>query len=340
MALGLSACTAPGEHGAAVDGDGRLRVVATTTQLGDFTSRVGAGDIDLVTLLSSGSSAHQFDPSPAQLLALSRADVLVVNGAGLEGFLDSAIEASGFHGQVITAADGIDLDEARHITAEAAHDAESAAEHAGHTQHSDAAASDDDDHHDHGDLNPHLWTSPRFAAAMVNEISRGLAVADPAHARDYDARATSYRAQLGTLDEWITAQFARIPADERLFVSGHDALLYYLHDYDITFVGALLPSFDDHAEPSVAEIDALIRTIRDRGVRAIFTESSINPKLAEMVAAETGITWVSGEQALSVDTLGPKGSSTDTYVGATVHNTRVILAAWGATADPVPAALA
>lgn len=326
VVLGLSACSAgdaaagPGGSGNA---EGRLRVVATTTQLGDFARQVGHDDISLTTLLGSGTSAHQFDPSPAHLLALSQADVLIVNGAGLEGFIDNAIEASGFHGRIITAADGIDLEEAQHITSEVAHALESA----------------DDHDHDHGDVNPHLWTSPRFAAGMVSEIARGFAAADAAHAADYESRAASYASQLDLLDEWIAAQFAGVPVNERLFVSGHDALLYYLHDYEITFVGALLPSFDDNAEPSVAEVDALIRVIKDRGVRAIFTESSINPKLAQTVAEATGVRWVSGEEALYVDALGAKGSGTDTYLGATVHNTRAILEAWGVTPASLPVEL-
>ncbi len=335
-ALALSGCAAaPGSSDS-----GGLAVVATTTQVGDFVAQVGGDDIRLTTLLAPGSSAHHFDPSPKQLLELGRADILVESGAGLEGFVQSAIEASGFAGTTITAADGIDLEQAREITAESE---EPGSEHDhDHDQdegHDQDQAQDDDHDHDHGTLNPHLWTSPRFAEGMVREIAEGLADADPAHAAGYRERADAYVAKLKSLDTWVAAQFARVPAAQRLFVSGHDAMSYYLHDYGIRSIGSLLPGFEDNAEPSAAQIDALIAAIKRYKVKAIFTESSISPKLAETVAKQTGAAWISGEGSLYVDALGAPGSGADTYLGATEHNTRVILEAWGVHPDPLPADL-
>lgn len=325
-ALLLAGCAPTPPNGTSGD---KLRVVATTTQLGDFTEQIGGGDIELVTLLAPGASAHHFDPSPKQLLDLGTADALVENGAELEGFLESATEASGFDGVRIVAADGVDLVEAEATT----HEVEHGTEEAGH---------DHDSHHDHdhGPVNPHLWTSPTYAQGMVTEIADGLAKADPEHAEGYQSRAEAYVVKLQLLDEWIAAQVEQVPVSERLFVSGHNAMSYYLHDYDITYVGSLLPGFEDNAEPSAAEIDALIEEIEDRGVTAIFTESSISPKLAETVAKHTGAVWVSGEDALYVDTLGTPGSGAADYIGATVHNTTTILEAWGFEVQAPPAELA
>lgn len=360
--LVLAGCSSAGGDdstggGAAGSGDA-LRVVATTTQLADFAAIVGGDDIELTGLLSLGASAHHFDPTPADLLALGSADVLIINGAGLETFIDSAVEASGFDGLLIEAGEGVDLVLAGEITREAldasehthddhAHD-EADHDHADH-DHADAADHDhaEDDHaehahdhgdHDHGDLNPHLWTSPRFAADMVHEIAEGLGEADPPHATQYDERAHAYMAQLAALDEWIGAQFAAVPADERVLVSGHDSLRYYLHDYGIAFAGSILPSFEDNAEPSAAEIEALVSAIAERGVQAIFVESSMSPKLAETVGREAGVTVVS-ESALYADSLGAAGSGAENYIDATVHNTTTILEAWGYTVAPLPEAL-
>jgi len=341
-ALTLSSCastTAAGDDSGDDSGDA-LRVVATTTQLGDFAAEIGGDHIALTTLLAPGSSAHHFDPSPEQLLALSQADVLLENGAGLEGFVDDAVEVSGFDGTTVVAADGVDLDEAKAITLEAGgyideHDHGDEHDHDGH-EHADAH---EDHDHDPGDVNPHLWTSLRFAEGMVREITDGFAKADPAHASAYEQNADAYLSELEHLDEWIAAQFDKVPAAERQFVSGHDAMRYYLHDYDISFIGSLLPSFEDNAEPSAAQIDALIDEITTHHVTAIFTESSINPKLAKTIADETGATWVSGEDVLYVDSLGPAESEGATYVAATLHNTRTILEAWGVSVDPAPEAL-
>ncbi|WP_336652523.1 MULTISPECIES: metal ABC transporter substrate-binding protein [unclassified Leucobacter] len=342
-ALLLTSCSGSAQSADASDG---LKVVATTTQLTDFASQVGGADIALTGLLAPGGSAHHFDPTPAELLALSEADVLIVNGAGLETFIDGAIEASGFDGRIITAVDGLDSELLREITAEGgeAHEHEAGHEadaHAAEEAAGDHAQGEEEHDHDHGDVNPHIWTSPRNAAGMVQEIATGLSEADPAHAADYAARAQGYLDQLDQLDTWIAAQFERVPAADRVLVSGHDSLRYYLHDYGITFAGSILPSFEDNAEPSAADIDALVASITERGVKAVFVESSMSPKLARTIAAEAGVEVIDAE-SLYADSLGAPGAQSggaDTYIGATVHNTRVILEAWGVTPDPLPASL-
>ena len=351
-ALMLSGCS--GSAGAA-ESD-QLKVVTTTTQLTDFAREVGGDDVEVTGLLPAGGSAHHFDPSPKDLLALGNADVLVVNGAELEGFVDAAVEASGFSGEVIVAADGVDLDEAKEITAEsgtgddhdhADHDHADEDDHADHAEdedhadhdHADEAHAGDAEHdHDHGDLNPHIWTSPRYASDMVGEIASGFAAADPDRASDYTERAESYQERLEALDVWIGEQFAAVPEADRVLVTGHDSLRYYLHDYDIAFAGSIMPSFEDNAEPSAAAIDELVAEIKERGVKAIFVESSMSPRLAQTIAREAGVNVVDAE-SLYADSLGADGSGAETYIDATVHNTRLILDAWGMTIEPVPEAV-
>lgn len=347
-ALALSACGSSASDGGS--GSGSLRVVATTTQLADFSARVGGDDIELTGLLPAGGSAHHFDPSPADLLALGQADVLVVNGAGLETFIDDAIDASGFDGEIVTASDGIDLAAAKEITAEGEAGGDGHSEEHDHADHGtddhgaedhgaeEHAASGEAHDHDHGDVNPHIWTSPKNAEGMVAEIASGFERADLDRADAYAERAEAYTAELTDLDAWVAAQFERVPAADRVLVSGHDSLRYYLHDYGIDFAGALLPSFEDSAEPSAADIDALVHEIRESGAKAVFVESSMSPKLARTVAAEAGVEVVDAE-ALYADSLGAPGSGADTYIDATVHNTRTILEAWGAEPQALPASL-
>ena len=358
-ALTLASCSGTAAKGES--DDGKLQVVATTTQLQDFASEVGGDDIDLTGLLVPGGSAHHFDPTPADLLALGKADVLIVNGAGLESFIDSAVEASGFKGEIVTASDGIDLAEAKEITAEgggAAHDHEhehAEDEHADHDHAAEETHADHDhaeeghaeenhaeeghDHdHDHGDVNPHIWTSPHNAEGMVDAVSDGLEKADPDHASDYRKRADAYIEKLGELDSWVHAQFERVPEADRVLVSGHDSLTYFLHDYGIRFAGSVLPSFEDNAEPSAADIDALVAKIKAEGVKAVFVESSMNPKLAQTIAKEAGIEVVDAE-SLYADSLGKPGTDAETYIGATVSNTRVIIEAWGVEPEALPAGL-
>ncbi|MEB4614857.1 metal ABC transporter substrate-binding protein [Leucobacter sp. M11] len=328
LSLALSGCaSAPADSG-----DG-FRVVATTTQLADFVAEIGGDRVELTALMEPGSSAHHFDPTPAELLEIGRADVLVVNGAGLEGFIDDAIEASGFDGALVDASDGLDLDALAHAGGEDdGH--EHGGEEAGH-EHAEEDVHDEHAGHDHGPVNPHLWTAPKNAAGMVAEVAEGLAAADPEGAETFRAHAAAYEEQLTALDAWIAENFAAVPEQTRQFVSGHNSLAYYLHDYGITFVGSLLPSFEDNAEPSAAEMDRLIAQITEQGVSAIFVESSMSPKLAEAIGRDAGVTVVT-EGAIYADSLGAAGSGADTYITATIENTRLILGAWGATPTPLP----
>lgn len=300
--------------------DGLLNVVATTTQVGDFAREVGGTSIHLTTLLSPGASAHAFEPTQADMVALAQADVLVINGLGLESFVDDAVATSGFAGTIVDASAGMQLD------AEAGSSASTESANADHEHESE---------HEHGGVNPHIWTSPLMAAEMVDTIAAGLGQADPAQKATFSKNAEAYDSKLALVDAWIAENIAQVPQSERLFVSGHNSLAYYLDEYGIQFVGSLLPSFEDNAEPSVAEITTLIDTINALGVKAIFIESSMNPKTAERIAAQTGAALIDHD-VLYADSLGAAGSGAETYIAATIHNTKTIVTAWGYQPLPLP----
>ncbi|WP_350348402.1 metal ABC transporter substrate-binding protein [Agromyces sp. G08B096] len=333
-ALGLAGC-AGGE--ASAQGDGP-QIVATTTQVGDFTRTLVGEQGEVTQLLQAGQSAHSFDPSAAQLRALADADALVVNGAGLESWVEDAVEASGFDGVLVDASEGIELaateehdhDHAGADDATDEHEGESAEEHAEHA---------DEHGHDHGAGNPHIWTDPALAETMVENIAHGLAEVPGLDADELEANEADYLAQLEALDAWIAENVEQVPVAERLLVTNHDAFTYFLDAYDITFVGSVIPSFDDNAEPSAAEIDELVERIRSTGVAAVFSEASISPKAAETIAREADVTVYSGEDALYGDSLGVAGSEGETYIGSQLHNVRLILESWGVEPSAVPSAL-
>ncbi|GAA1761953.1 hypothetical protein GCM10009747_21520 [Agromyces humatus] len=341
-ALVLAGCASPG----ASDSREGPSIVATTTQVGDFTRELVGSSAEVAQLLSPGQSAHGFDPSAGQLLALSNADALVVNGGGLESWLDDAIAASGFSGVLIDASEGIELygtgDHGDEPAAAAAdgHDDHASDGDAGDVHADDAgAAADDQAGHDHGDGNPHIWTDPALAERMVENIAHGLAEVPGVDDAEVEANETDYAAQLDALDAWISENVATVPVEQRLLVTNHDAFTYFVDAYDVTFVGSIIPSFDDNAEPSAAEIDDLVAQIGDTGVRAVFSEASISPKAAETIAAESGVTVYSGDDALYGDSLGQPGTEGDTYLGSQVHNARLILDSWGVEPSALPAAL-
>ncbi|GAA1058016.1 ABC transporter substrate-binding protein [Agromyces luteolus] len=333
----LAGCATPG----ASESDG-VQVVATTTQVADFAREVAGESAEVTGLLEPGQSAHSFDPSAAQLLALGSADALVVNGAGLESWIDDAVAASGFDGVLIDASTGIELEATDDEHAEGHdHDAEATDEHEDGDHEADEHAAEEhaEDEHAHDDGNPHIWTDPVLAERMVANIAAGLGEVPGIDAEAIGANAEDYTARLQALDAWIEENVATVPVEERLLVTNHDAFTYFLHAYDITFVGSVIPSFDDNAEPSAAEIDELVERIAETGVQAVFSEASISPKAAETIADEAGVAVYSGEDALYGDSLGQPGSDGETYLGSQVHNVTLILESWGVEPSPSPAVL-
>jgi ABC-type Zn uptake system ZnuABC Zn-binding protein ZnuA len=149
---------------------------------------------------------------------------------------------------------------------------------------------------------PHWWHDPRNAAAAVAAIRDALAAADPKHRPAFERNAAAYLGQLRALDRSITRCFARVPPAQRKLVTDHDAFGYFAGRYGIRVLGAVIPSQTTQAQPSAGATAKLVRLIRREHVRAIFPESSINPRLAQTVARETG---ASSDYTLYGDTLGP-----------------------------------
>jgi zinc/manganese transport system substrate-binding protein len=158
---------------------------------------------------------------------------------------------------------------------------------------------------------PHWWQDPRNALIAVREIERALHL-----------RAPAYERRLQRLDREVAACIDKVPPAQRTLVTTHDALGYYAARYGIDVVGTVIPSLSTEAEPSAGDIADLIKTIRATGVRAIFAESSVNPKVEAAIARETG---AQVGKALWADSLGPEGSDGATYVQSIESNTNAMV---------------
>jgi len=366
LALGLAGCASP----EASETEG-ISVVATTTQVADFTVQVAGDAAQVTSLLKPNQSSHSFDPTAADLAALADADVLVINGAGLEEWLDSAIEASGFAGTTIDASSGVVLmefaegddhaHEGEEAHSEEAHSEEAPAGevHDHDHSHDEAAHQDEaqpaeaqpaetqpaetqpaDEHdHEHSGEDPHIWTSAGNSIGMVEAIADGLAEVDAANAEAFASNAAAYIAQLEVLDAWIIENMDQVDPTDRLLVTNHEAFGYFVDAYGVTFVGAVIPSFDDNAEVSAADIDTLVDAIRVSGAPAVFSETSLSPAAAKTIADEAGVAVFSGDDGLFGDSLGIAGGPGETYIGSMIHNVSVLVQAWGSTPTAVPAEL-
>jgi ABC-type Zn uptake system ZnuABC Zn-binding protein ZnuA len=280
-------------------GGGRLKVVATTTQLGSVASELGGDDIALTVLLSPGAEAHDYEMTPAAAGAVEDAELLLRSGAGLEGWLDEALETIGGADVTRDMSAGIELREP--AMPDVHGDEEGGEAH---------------------EVDPHYWLSAPNAIRMVQNVRDALAQADPENASSYSDRAETLVGRLENADTEIRGLMSEIPEERRGIVTNHDALGYFIHEYGLRFVGSVFRSLDVAAEPSPAELAQLIETVRAEGVVAIFSESAVNPELARAVAEETGAHVV--DEPLYTDSMGPPGSGGETLDGMLLHNANVI----------------
>lgn len=291
VALVATAC---GADRSSAEDAGKLRVVATTTQVADFTRNIGGTYVAVTQLLKPNVDPHDYEPSPADIKAIADSKVVVENGVGLESWLGDMVDAAGFDGTTVDTSKGVRL----------------------------RAGTGDE----HG-RDPHIWHDPRNAKIMCANIAEALERADPAHAAAYRANLKKYDARLAELDSWIKRQIATIPPAQRKLVTNHDAFGYYVERYHLTFVGSIIPSFDTSAELSGKQLDQIVAKIRAQHVRAVFSESSLPPKTAETIGTRAHVRVEAGEDSLYGDTLGPAGSPGATYLGMERHNTSTIVGA-------------
>ena len=172
-------------------------------------------------------------------------------------------------------------------------------------------------------VNPHLWLDVSNAARYAERIGEALAAADPANAAAYRDGAASYGRTLANLDAETRTRMATIPEANRTVISFHDAFPYFARAYGLTVDGTIVDA--PGQDPSAAQIGALVGTVREKGIKAIFAEAQFSEDLARTIGGETGARVVS---SLYTDSLGdaPK----DTYVGMMRWNVDRVLEALAA----------
>jgi ABC-type Zn uptake system ZnuABC Zn-binding protein ZnuA len=266
----------------------RLKVVATTTQLGDLTRAVGGNAVDVHQLLRPNTDPHEYEPRPSDLVATARAKVVLTSGDGLDAWMAKIVDQAGGRPEVVDVGATVPV------------------RRPGEASGPEASRYD-----------PHWWHDPVNAAAAVETIRAALTKADPAHRATYDRNAAAERGKIEAMQRALQGCFARVPAAQRKLVTDHDAFGYFAHRFGITIVGAVIPSQTTQAQPSAQSVSRLVAQIRSERVRAIFPETSINAKLADQIASQTGAT---SSYHLYGDTLGPAGSPGATYVGMELAN--------------------
>lgn len=268
--------------GTTSSGGGRpVTVAATTTQLGDLARVIGGDRVHVRQLLQPNADPHDYEPRPKDALTVSKADAVLVSGMGLDAWSGDLVRAAG-GGNVVDVGASVPVRLA-----------------------------------DGGEPDPHWWHDPVNGAAAVDRIARELTRIDPAGAAGYARRAAAERRRIARLAAGIRACVTRVPVRDRRIVTDHDAFGYFTRRFGIAVAGAVIPSNSTQAQASAGDVASLERTIRRTGVRAVFPEESVSPRLARRVAGDTG---AAVGARLYGDTLGPAGSPGATYTGMLAAN--------------------
>jgi len=268
--------------GGAGGNNGKPTVVATTTQIGDWVRIVGGDRVEVHQILQPNTDPHEYEPRPADVTSTADAKLVFENGDELDRWMGDVVSQSGGTPTVIVLGD--------HVPVKLP----------GENSGPEASRYD-----------AHWWHDPRNAEAAVRLIRETLDSSAPQDRSTFDRNARRYLRRLRGLDREIRRCVALIPPGDRKLVTDHDAFGYFARRYGLTIVGAVIPSQSTQGQPSAGETAKLIELVRREHVKAVFPESSLNPRLAETIARETGAT---ADHTLYGDTLGPSDSTGATYL--------------------------
>lgn len=276
---------------------GRLNVVTTIGMIADVVKNVGGEHVRVTGLMGPGVDPHLYKASEGDVRRLFRADVIFYGGLHLEARMGEVLAEMGGRTRVRAVTDAIPRERLLSPPEfQGAHD-------------------------------PHVWFDVAMWAMTVDIIARTLAEADPAHAADFTANARRYRAELAEMDAYVRTQAARVPREQRVLITAHDAFNYFGRAYGFQVRG--LQGISTAAEAGTADVQGLAAFIAQRRIPAIFVESSIPRRtieaVQEAVSARGFDVRIGG--SLYSDAMGNPGSPQGTYIGMVRHNIDTIVGA-------------
>jgi zinc/manganese transport system substrate-binding protein len=258
-----------------------LKVASLSTITTELAQSVGGDAVRVTPIIKPGMDPHDFQPSPLDIRQIESADLVLLTGKGMEGYLTKLEEAVGSKTKFVEVGEvipSLKLEEEGRMVED-----------------------------------PHWWHSIENMKKATIVVKKHFVEADPGNKAVYEKNAAAYLAMLTELQKWVKKEVAKLPRDKRKLVTSHDALQYFARDYGFKIYAIEGVSTDD--QPSSKKVTDLINTIREEKVKAVFFESIENPKVVSEITKETGAK-VGGE--LYADGLGEKEAST--YSGMIRHN--------------------
>jgi len=229
----------------------KIDVVASFSILADMVEQVAGDKANVTAIVGPDADAHLYAPNAGDAIAVTKADLVIINGMGFETWSTSLIETSGTKATIAIATQGIEP-----LLVE-------------------------------GAIDPHAWNSLTNGIIYINNIQAALTAASPANAAIFKKNADAYRTKLMALHNRALADIDKLPLDKRVVVTAHDAFGYLASAYGLTFLAP--QGIDTEAEPSAKELAELISFLREKGAGALFVENIANSDLIAQISRETGI---------------------------------------------------
>ena len=292
----------------------KLAVAASIVPLGDFCRRIGGELVQVQVLIPPGASPHAFEPPPSVMVRAAGARVLVYVGAGMEPWADKLRRSRRGNLTVVEAARGMDLvrdvDHHHHV------EPESPREKAGHAQKTGKHEKGEETP-GHAAGNPHIWLDPVLAQDICRKIAAAFIQADPGNRALYEANLENYLKELAALDQDIRERVKTWRLRE--YVSFHPAYTYFARRYGLKEVGVMEPA--PGREPTPRHLQKVIKAIKHYGIKVVFAEPQLNPRVAEVVAQEAGV------KVLMLDPVGGRPPYGTDYLQMMRHNLAALEAA-------------
>lgn len=282
----------------------KLRVIATTNIVADVVANIGGDFIELMALIPLGADPHTYQPTPGDYRAMADAHVIFISGLGLEESMHGTLEQIAEEVPIVSLSEGI---EPRQVDVEEAHEHVSELE---------------KDPHSEG-VDPHVWFDPFNIMIWADNIAQAMAALDPIHANLYSDNALAYIETLEGLHAWIEGEVDQLPEERRELVTDHLTFGCFAQRYGFEMIGAVIPAYSTAAEPSARELASLEDAILALDVKALFVGITVNPKLAERVAEDTGVILV----PLYSGSLSEPGGQAGTYLELMRYNVNAIVEA-------------
>lgn len=260
-------------------------IVATTTITADIAQNIAGNKFEIVHIVPAGGDPHLYEPVPQDAQLVAKANLILVNGLTLEGWLTEFIDNSGTKAKVVVVSEGIKPVISKKYKSP----------------------------------DPHAWMTAANGIIYARNTMKALIAYAPEHKAFFEKNFSNYKKQLEQLEISILQEVDKIPKKQRVLITSHDAFQYFGRHYGIRLESILGTSTD--AEAQTADVMRVQKVIAETGVPAVFIESTINPKLLRQIAEDNNVE-IGGE--LFSDSLGELGGDGETYLEMLRHNATTI----------------